>query len=254
MKFNSDKFEFNKIHSSIKQVSLLWGDDNFIEYGLNFNQPMEYDGLSWKIKDDDQPETIKLNIIHEVDNIAKVWTKEKIKDIESWLKTDDFAPFISDDDKTITYYLKTVNIVRRFDENMTGWLEVEFQPLSNNGYINQNITLRNPTRFLKMKNIPVMSIVNEGDSNKPYYPIIKITGLNGELRIINQTNKNTFTINSTGNIRIDNKMGTIFDDNGNNLIMYSNRKWVFFNKGTNQIQVIGDCKSISFISQYEVGI
>lgn len=254
MRFNSDKFEFNKIHSSIKQVSLLWGDENFIEYGLSFNQQMEYDGLSWKTKDNDQPSTIKLNIIYEVDNIAKVWTKEKIKDIESWLKTDDFAPFVSDDDKTITYYFKTVNIVRRFDENMKGWLEVEFQPMSNNGYINQNITLRNPSRFLKMRNIPSMTIVNESDLNEPYYPIIKIRGLNGELRLANQTNNIIFTINATGNINIDNKMGTIFDDNGNNLLEHSNRKWMRFNRGTNQIQVIGSCDSVSFISQYEVSI
>lgn len=254
MRFNSDKFSLNGIHCSSKQVSLLWGDDDFIEYGLNFNKQMEYDGLSWKTKNNDQPETIKLNIIYEVNNIARIWTKEKIKDIENWLKTDDFIPFISDDDRNITYYFKTVNIVRRLNAGMEGWLEVEFQPMSNSAYINQNITLRNPARFLKMKNIPALTINNEGDSNEPYYPIIKVIGLNGELRLVNNTNNNTFTINGTGNITIDNKIKTVFDDNGSNLIMNSNRKWLSLNKGVNQIQVIGNCESISFISQYEVSI
>lgn len=253
MRFNSDKFSLNGVHCSEKQVSLLWGDDQFIEYGLTFDKPVEFDGLTWKDKNNEQPDPIKLNIIYDVDNLAKKWTKEKLEDIESWLITDDFVPFVSDDDLDVTYYLKTVNILRRLDANMKGWLEVEFQPISNFGYINQNIIVRNTARFLNMKSIPSLSIINKSNLNKPYYPIIKISNLNGEISIVNQTTDTTFTLEGEGNITIDNKMRTIFDDKGNNLLMSSNRKWIFLEKGVNKIQVMGDC-NISFISKYEVRI
>lgn len=252
MKFNSDKFSFNNIHCSSKQVSLLWGDETFIEYGLNINKPLSYDGSNWK-EENEKPQTITLHITHEKNNIAEVWSVEKIREIESWLVTEDFVPFVSDDNENIIYYFKVVNIVRKFNQEMKGWLEVEFQPMNNYGYIIQNITLRNVARFLKKKTIPYMSIVNKSDLNKPYYPVIKIDRLDGDLTINNITTGQTFTISGQGDITIDNKMKTVMDSDGNNLINSCNRKWMYLDKGENKIQVVGDC-TITFMSQYEVRI
>lgn len=252
MRFNSDKFSFNNIHCKTKKVSLLWGDDTFIEYGLSINNPINYDGLNWK-KEDNQPDTIMLHIVFEENDIAQVWTKEKIKDIESWLVTDDFAPFVSDDNTNVTYYLKAANVIRRFEANMKGWLEVEFQPISNYGYINQNITLKNTARFMNMKNIPAMTIVNQSDLNTPNYPVIEITNLSGEVSINNLTTNTNLTVTGSGNITVDNKMKTVLDSGGNNLLKDCNRQWIYLNPGENRIQVVGNC-SISFKAQYEVRV
>lgn len=252
MRFNSDKFSFNGIHCKTKNISLLWGDNDFIEYGLSFNQSVEYNDLTWKTYQD-KPNTILLHMVYEKNDVPQAWTHSKISDIESWLITDDFTPFISDDNKDIVYYLKVVNIVRRFNHEMKGWLEVEFQPFSNYGYILQDITLKNASRFLKLKNVPSMSIVNSSSLNKPSYPIVKIKGLNGELFINNLTTGKTFSLNAHGNITIDNKMKTITNENGDNLLQFSNREWLYFIQGNNKIQVLGDC-DITFMSQYEVRV
>lgn len=251
MKFNSDKFSFNNIHCSTKNVSLLWGDDAFIEYGLNIDKPIEYDGLNWKAIKDNRPETVKLHIIYEINDVAQVWTKEKIRDIESWLVTDEFAPFISDDDKNVTYYFKVVNIVRKFDSRMLGWLEVEFQPIANSGFVNKRVVLKDAARFMKMRNIPALTIVNESDFNYKNYPILKISNLVGEVTFNNLTTGKALTVKGHGKVTVDNKMKTIFDEEGNNLLSQSNREWLYLNKGVNKIQVIGDC-SVELIAQYEV--
>lgn len=252
MRFNSSKFMFNNIHCSMKNTSLIWGDNDFIEYGLTYNSGMELDGVSWKSKTN-TPETITLHIVYEKNGIAQVWTKAKIKEIESWLLTNDFAPFISDDDKNITYYLKAINSVRRFNPKMMGWLEIEFQPMNNCGYMKQVINLKNAARFLNMRNIPALTIVNQSDFDKPSYPVFEIKGLNGKVEFINTSTGVTFDITGNGNIVVDHKMKTIFDSEGNNLIANSNRRWMYFNKGENKLQVVGDC-DVSITSYYEVRV
>lgn len=254
MRFNSDKFSFNGIHCDEKDVSLTWGDDKFIKYGLNVKREVSYDGINWISKNDIQTDTINLSIIYEKNNVAQVWDKEKLRDIENWLMTEDFAPFISDDDEETTYYLKTVQIDRMLDPEMRGWLEVEFQPVSSYGYINQSVILRNASRFLNVKNVPSLKIINKSDLKDPYYPIIKITDLNGEITIANTTTNTTFVLVGEGNITIDNKTKTIKGDNGKCFLASSNREWIFFNQGLNNIQVLGDCNNVSFISQYEVRV
>ncbi|MGL4801856.1 MAG: hypothetical protein ACRC18_06295 [Cetobacterium sp.] len=250
MKFNSDKFSFDNTHCSMKNVSLLWGNDMFIQYGLNYKSSLSYDKLNWK-SEVDTPDTFTLQVVYEKNNIPLAWTPSKIRDIESWLITDYFAPFISDDNKDVTYYLKVVNITRNFDAVMRGWLEVEFQPMSHYGYITQNITLKNAARFKDMKSPPAMTIVNQSDLNRPYYPVVKIRNLNGEVSISNITTNKTLVVNGQGDITIDNAMKTVIDSEGNNLIGDCNRQWIHFNQGSNKIQVIGDC-DITFISKYEV--
>ena len=43
----------------------------------------------------------------------------------------------------------------------------------------------------------------------------------------------------------------ITNENGDNLLQFSNREWLYFVQGNNKIQVLGDC-DITFMSQYEV--
>lgn len=252
MRFNSDKFSFNGIHCSTKEVSLLWGKEMFIDYGLNINYQLKYDGISWELKDE-QPETITLHIVHEVDNIPKVWTREKIRDIESWLISEDFLPFVSDDNLNVSYYLKVVNIVRKFNSQMMGWLEVEFQPFKNCGFINKTISLKNAARFLNMKTPPSLTINNESEIEDINYPIIKIKNLNGEVRFNNLTTGKELTVTGNGNIIIDNKMKTIYDENGLSLLTESNRNWLFLSRGINKIQVTGNC-DVDFDFKFEVRI
>lgn len=254
MRFISDKFSLDGIHCSEKDVSLTWGEDAFINYGLEYKKELDYDGINWTKNADGQPSTIKLNIAYEIDNVAQTWDKEKLRDIENWVMTEDFVPFISDDDEDTTYYLQGVNTVRRMNADMKGWLEVEFQPMSSYGYKNQTVTLRNTSRFLDMKNTPYLRIINLSDLKDPYYPIIKIVGLNGEISIINATTNKTFTLSGSGNIVIDNKTKNIRRDDGKYFLAQSNREWIYFNQGLNNIQVLGDCESVSFISQYEVRV
>lgn len=254
MRFVSDKFTLDGIHCSEKDVSLAWGEDDFISYGLEFKSNLDFDGLNWFSSTSEKPDTIKLNIVYEIDNIAQVWDEEKIREIENWVLTDDFIPFISEDNEDTIYYFKGIKVVRKMNAQMEGWLEVEFQPLSNFGYKKQISTIRNTEKYLESEIPPSLRVINQSDVKKPYFPVIKIKGLKGRMEIKNVTTDKTLELTSEGNITIDNKMKTIYNDKNEYLLMNSNREWLYLNQGLNIIQAIGVCDSISIISQYEVRV
>lgn len=252
MRFNSDKFTWNYTYCDDMEVSLLWGEDEFIEYGLTYEQNNSYDGLTWKEDSDSQPEVMTLHIVHNVDNKAKVWTNEKICEIENWLITDDFKPFISDDNCDIVYYMKVSKIRRRFNYNMQGWLEVDFQPYSNSAYRNEKVIMNGVDA--DENNLIVYNIYNENYNRKDHYPITELRDIETDIEIINMTTNRRFTLTDiSGCAKIDHQNNTILDDEDKNLLTHSNRKWLKLTPGMNKIKVKGVCKCVLY-AQFEVRI
>ena len=233
--FYSGNFYFDKKHSS--------------EYGIyqvtENNDILNEYGISYKGEEDGE---ITLSFCY-ADNFdeAQVWESEVLESVLSWLITDDYKEFISEDNEGIIYFLKGESYTKRFTYEMKGIIDVTFKTLSQYGYKYYTKKITNTDEEFK--------VLNDSNINKPYKPIIELKNISSDsIKISNLTTlKSPFIINNLSNkdVTIDNTIGTIVDIDGNNLIMNSNRKWIELVKGYNSILVEGDC-DIVFKAYYPV--
>lgn len=246
MFFLSENFTFNgKTNKSMNVELVNFDEDFFYQRGLPYNETInKLDSFSenplYTSIVNDSVDEIVLNLLLVENNRPKVWTTEKIKEIMGWLVTEDFEPFISEDNQDIVYYFKASNIVKYFTPENTGYLEVTFQPYSSYGYIKKEFTTSGS-----------LIINNPSNINNPYKPIIKVTSDVGNISITNSTKKETFTLNDvTKEIVIDNLYRTVQTLDGENKISNCNRGWISLNKGNNNIEVVGG--SATFICEFPV--
>ena len=235
MIFYSDKFYYNEIYSQDYNICLVSEETGVLnEYGISFNNESENEI------------TLSFCYVDHVDQ-PMVWESEVLENVLEWLITDEYREFISEDDDTVIYFFRGIKYTKRFTSEMKGLLDVTFKVLSPHGYRKSIQTFSS--------SVGVFNIVNPSNLSKPYKPVIEIRNiLDSNISISNTTtNKTALTISNTlnKNIVIDNKMGTITDSEGNNLILNSNRKWIELEKGSNLIAVDGDC-DITFKSYFPV--
>ena len=233
--FYSGNFYFDKKHSSEFGVYQVTENDGVInEYGIPYNN------------EEDSEIVLSFCYANKLDE-ALVWENEVLEFFLEWIITDSYKEFISEDNADIIYFLKGVSYVKRFTPDMKGIIDVTFKTLNNYGYKYYFAEIINPT--------DAFPIFNESNVSNNYKPIIEITNISSEeISITNlSTKKTSFLINNLSNkdVIIDNTIGTIFDSDGNNLIMNSNRKWIELVKGENLIQVEGNC-DITFKAYYPV--
>ena len=246
--FISDKFIFNGIHSDDMGVALVTFDSNvFNEYGLNFNSEVSLNrggrDMSHFVLGDENIEEVKINIaLIDKDDNPIPWDNETIMHITNWLITDSFVEFVSEDNVELSYFFKTVKIVKNFNYNKEGYLEITFQPFSNYAYMkyNKKITVYNSNSF---------RINNPSASNEVYKPIIKIKTFEDTpdtIIIENETNGcEPFIIqnlNPNEVITVDSLLGTVYNDKNENLLMNCNRKWLNLNRGENKINILGNAE------------
>lgn len=243
--FISDKFYFNNIHCDEKCVSIANTDSSFFEdYGINYSEELSLSKtsniVSFYDKEETQAEkiTMQLYLTDAVGNPAK-WEYSNIDDVMDWLITEDFAPFISEDNLDRIYYLKCISIKRKFTPTKTGYLEVEFQPYSQYSYRNFN------RKFIVIDKKELV-FYNYSNVNHDYAPIIEIENLGDEKSEIKITNLTTsseaFIIKGLKvgeKVVIDNLIGTVVNSLGENLISKCNRKWVKIGKDNNNIRFEG---------------
>lgn len=228
--FFSGNFIYNNRYSKDYDIYLVYESDEILnEYGINFNENKEI--------------TLSLCLI-DINGSPFPWSNEMLELVHEWFITDDFCEFISEDDSEYIYFLKGNSITKKLDNEMKGILEVTFELMDNYSYKQQLITLNNT-----QKNINILNPSNVSS----YKPKIELFNINSSSIIItNTTNNKSLEINnidSSANIFIDNKIGTIFNSKNKNLITNSNRGWLVLEKGFNNIKITGDC-SIKFMAMY----
>ena len=233
--FYSGNFYFDKKHSSEFGVYQVTENDGVInEYGISYNN------------EENGEIVLSFCYANKLDE-ALVWENEVLEFFLEWIITDSYKEFISEDNADIIYFLKGVSYVKRFTPDMKGIIDVTFKTLNNYGYKYYFAEIINPT--------DAFPIFNESNVSNNYKPIIEITNISSEeISITNlSTEKTPLLINNLSNkdAIIDNAIGTIFDSDGNKLIMNSNRKWIELVKGKNLIQVEGNC-DIAFKAYYPV--
>lgn len=229
--------------------------DFFSGYGLSYNEEITLNKVSkvtsFYEKKEGSVEDVVLQL-YRTDGVGNPipWEDYNIQDIMDWLVTDDFSPFISEDNLDKVYYFKCKSIKPIFTKsNKNGYLEVTFQPFSQYSY-------RQFFRKFAVETHKELSFYNYSNVDDNYAPIIEIENVGDEGNVISirnlTTNKDALVINGLKNgekIIIDNLIGSVLDLNGNNLISKCNRKWFKMTKNNNLIRFEGKAK-ISIKAQY----
>ena len=255
--FVSDKFYFDGIHSDEKNICLASMDSGVInDYGINYNEDVVLNKSSkvssYYSKGEEKIEDIILQMYYVGENLELlVWEDDVIQDVMDWLISDDFKQFVSEDNLELTYYFKTIKIIKKFTFEKKGYLEVTFRPFSNLAYKTFSKTFTVDTS----KDLYFYNYSNVIDD---YSPIIEIENLGNESNVISIANVTSqgeaFTITGLSNgekVIVDNLIGTVVNSNGVNEISKCNRKWLRMNKDSSLIRFEGNAK-ITFKAQYPV--
>lgn len=259
--FISDKFYLNGIHSDEKSICLAMMDSNIInDYGLVYSEDIMLTKnsrvSSYYVTGEEEIEDIVLEMYY-VDDYERllVWEDDKLQDIMSWLVTDTFVPFISEDNLELTYYFKTKKIVKKFTPDKRGYLEVTFKPFSSFAY-------KNFTKSFIVNSEPKnIYFYNYSNVEKDYSPIFEIENLGDESTVISIRNSNNTldeSLTITGlsvnqKVTIDNLTGTVTGSDGSNLISKCNRKWFKMNETGTMIEFKGSSR-IEFKAQFPVRV
>ena len=244
--FISDKFIFNGIHSDEMGVALISFNTNILnEHGLKFNRGVSLSknniDMSHFISKEDTIEEIELDIAL-IDNLYTPisWEDETLIHVIDWLTTDSFVEFISEDNVELTYFFKTTKITKYFNHKKQGYLKVTLQPFSNYAYkkFSKKYTFDSPSSF---------TIFNPSNLKNMYKPIIEIKNLGDSSNVITIENesidKEPFIVQGIKEnevVTIDNLLGTVYNEDKENLLVNCNRKWINLKNGKNTINVSGN--------------
>ena len=198
-------------------------------YGENFTEP-QYIELNLLIYDHNTMESIDVNEIN-------------LEEIYDWLLTDDFAPFISDDDKEIIYYFKVVRISKVLNYDNRGYLQVSFKPFSNYQY-------RRKIYEASVVSVSLMEVFNY--SRKKYMPIIEIINYGDEETINKIGDMEIKGLKNGEKIIIDNLSKIVQDKDGLNKFSCCNRKWIELEpRVSTPITVKGNC-GVKIICEFPI--
>lgn len=240
--FINPNFTFNGIYSRDMNVSIATFDTNMfndigVEYTSNIsieNDLVEYN--PYYTESFSESSDIELNLV-----IYDPTTMEAIdinlvdmEQIMNWLCTENFAPFISDDDKDLIYYFKVVGIQKVLTFNNKGYLKVIFKPYSKYAYRRKEYeTVVNGSTSIEIFN----------QSRTIYYPIIEVTNL-GDTSTINEINDmRILELGTDEKVIIDNLTKIVQTDNGVNKFNCCNRKWISLKpRVKNTIILGGNCR------------
>lgn len=233
--FYSDKFYFDDVYSLDFNIYLVYESKEVLnKYGISYNSK-------------DENELVLSFCYATEDGTPLSWDDEVLESALGWFITDTYREFISEDDEEIVFFLKGESYEKRFTHQKKGLIDVTFKVLSPHGYRKQVVKIKPEDGYV--------NIYNPSNVKKNYKPVIELSNIQGDSVVISNKliDKEPFEVNNLSgkDIFIDCMIGTITDEDGKNLIMNSNRKWVELQKGDNQILVEGDCQ-VTFKSYYPV--
>jgi len=234
----SDEFTLNGIKGSDEDMYLVTFDNDILtSRGIPFQRDVSSDGYSQLnplFKDEDVvPDDVVLNFMYAIDDMAQQWTEDKIIQTKKWMITDDFIPFVTQDNPDYIYYLKCKKLESKMTQRGLGVLEGTFIPISHFAYKKtyHKITVTEPTNIL---------LTNPSDIE--YKPVIKIKNL-GNVSTINKIGDFEITGLETNEIvTIDNLILTVESSLEQNRFSKCNRKWLKLLPGENQLTVSGNCE------------
>lgn len=235
----SDEFTLNGRMGSDENMYLVTFDSEvLINKGIPFQRDISsvdgYSQLNPMFKDEDvPPDDVILNFLYMENDVPMEWTEDKIIKVKKWIVTDDFIPFITQDNPNYKYYLKCKKIQNRMTPSGLGVLECTFVPFSHFLYKSSynKITITSQTNIL----ITNPSIYN-------YNPVIIIKNL-GDSSTINKIGEFEITGLDTNEIvTVDNLILSVINSNGINKFSNCNRKWLALVPGENELQVSGNCE------------
>lgn len=225
--FIQPNFTFNNIYSKDVGISIVTFDNGVLnDIGVEYitEVSIEHDLVEYNPYYTENPtktNEIELNLVlyNPITMKPLDITKVDIEVLYDWLITDDFSPFISDDDTSLIYYFKVVKIQKVLSFKGEGYLRVTFQPYSKYAYKREeyNITVTSTT---------IIDILNP--SRQIYYPLIEITnkGDKSTINKINDMELNNMEKNEM--VIIDNLSKIVQNTNGDNKFNCCNRKWIKF--------------------------
>lgn len=251
----------NEIYSKDKQISLATSSDEIInEYGITFSEEVtlvkKSTSSSYYVSEDSSVEPIVLELWY-VDESDKclIWDEEKLKDTYDWLlNKEGFSKFVSEDNMNLSYYLKATKIVKRFNFQMKGYLEVTFQPYDSHAYMEY-------VKPYMINGIRTVYLYNYSNIEHEYCPIIELENLGDEQSVISIKNatSNTDAFEITGlsknqKVRIDMLTGQTEDiETGESLFNKVNRKWFKMSEHGCNVEFKGNMQ-IVFKAQFPVRI
>lgn len=243
----SDKFTLNGIESSDEDIYLVTFDSELLSStGIPFERSISSDGYSQLnpvFKESyDVPDDIVLNFIYAIDDIPQEWSEDKLIETKKWLITDDFVPFISEDNPDYIYYLICKKIESKMTPHGLGVLECTFTPMSHFAYKKSynKITITSPT-----------DIIITNPSTTEYKPIINIKNI-GNTSTINKISEFEIKgLNKDEVVEVDNLMLTVLNSNDENKFANCNRGWVTLSPGENTLKLSGNC-DIEIICEFPI--
>lgn len=240
--FVEPNFLFNGIYSKNLGVSIATFDNSiFHSVGISYTSELqvetditEYSPYFKEVSSETDEIELNLVLYDPMTMLPLSIDDFNMDELYDWLITDDFCPFISDDDVELVYYFKTVRIEKVLTFNKMGYLKVVFRPYSKYAYrceeyeieVNgvDEISIYNPSRIIYK---PIIELVNLGDSETAnFINDMCILGLN----------QNEI-------IKIDNLTKIVIDENNENKFSCCNRKWIELTpREENIINVTGRCR------------
>ena len=221
--FYSGNFIYDNKYSDEYNIHLVSEDGDILnEYGINFTE--------------DEEITLTFCYANEYDEPLE-WDSETLEFVHEWFISDDFKPFVSEDNEDVMYLLKGKSIVKRFTPSFTGLIDVTFETYSRYAYYRQRNTVNAPT---------TIKINNPSNLNKTYKPVLSISEIKSNVISLDNISNDSMALvldnlNTIDEIIVDNEVGVVTDSKDNNLMKHCNRKWLEFQKGSNEIKIDGDC-------------
>ena len=249
--FLSENFTFNGKYSKDLGVSIVtFESDIFNEVGLEYKEDimLEHNLIEYSpyyVQNATEIKDIELNLlVYNPRTMTPIKIEDSnMEDIYDWLITDNFAEFVSDDDREIIYYFKVVSIVKNFSFSREGYLTVTFKPYSKYCYQRKEYNV-------KVEYECTTEIFNP--SKVLYYPIIEVTNL-GDESTINKINDMEITgLGTDEKIIIDNLTKLVQTEEYVNKFSCCNRKWIGFNpRVMNTMTFDGNC-IVKIIAEFPI--
>lgn len=249
--FLNHNFTFNNIYSRDLGVSIVTFDnDMFHDIGNEYvseveveNNLVRYNPYYNEVFSDTNEIELKLLLYNPLTMEALSIYDYNIEDIMDWLITDDFVPFISDDNQDIIYYFKVIKLQKVLTFKGMGYLRVTFKNYSKFCYKREEYEKR-------VTNTTTLEIYNP--SRELYKPIIEITNL-GNTSTVNKINDMEIkNLNTNETIKIDNLTKLVLDENGDNKFACCNRKWIELNPKTENTLTLSGNMNIKIINEFPI--
>lgn len=249
--FIQPNFTFNGTYSRDLGVSIVTFDSGiFNDIGIEYTSDIsiEHNLVDYNpcyIENFSETNEIELNLLvyNPITMKPIDITNSDLETLYDWLITDNFSPFISDDDVDLTYYFKVIRIQKVLSFNREGYLRVTFKPYSRYAYRRREYKIDvNGNKEIEIFNL----------SRQTYYPMIEITN-NGDIYTINSINNMEITsVNTNETIIIDNLLKLVQNSDGENKFSTCNRKWIRLESKTDNIIRLKGNMSVKIICEFPV--